>query len=414
MKKTLLYIVLSVIILLIVNGCEREKLPVIDPYPVEIFDPVSPQKNNDMKLYVHYMPWFETPETNGGVWGQHWTMSNKNPNNIDESGKREIASHYYPLIGPYASSDKDLLEYHLLLMKYSGIDGLLVDWYGTRDLYDYPAIKRNTEVLMEMAGKVGLELGIVYEDQTLKAELEGINEKIEQAQADMKYLEANFFNKTNYIKAAGKQLLLVFGPQEISEANDWSSIFSVLNVKPSVLALYGHSTAMNNTTVRNAEGEYIWVDATPMETKYAAKDNFELFMGGAYPGFHDFYKEGGWGESVLSAIDYAGGATFRNLLNTAKSNNVDMLQLITWNDFGEGTMIEPTDEFGYTFLSDLQTFSGVSYNTSVLENIYKYYVLKKQYPNNPKVQSALSQAFYYFISLQQDKARSILDNYKIN
>lgn len=414
MEKTLLYIALSAVIALIVSGCGRDSLPVIDPYPVEIFEPVSPQKSNATKLYVHYMPWFETPETNGGAWGQHWTMANKNPNNMDESGKREIAAHYYPLIGPYASSDKDVLEYHLLLMKYSGIDGILVDWYGTRDLYDYPAVKRNTEVLMEVAGKVGMELGIVYEDQTLRAEMEGINEKIEQAQADMRYLETNFFNKSNYIKAAGKPLLLVFGPQEISKPDDWSSIFSVLKTKPSFLTLYAHSGATNNTNTKNAQGEYIWVDATSIETKYAVKDNFELFMGGAYPGFNDFYKEGGNGESVLADIDYANGDTFRNLLNIAKSNNVDMLQLITWNDFGEGTMIEPTEEFGYTFLSELQAFSGVLYNTSVLENIYKYYVLKKQYPNNLKVQSALSQAFYYFISLQQDKAQSILDNYKIN
>lgn len=414
MKKIILYAALTVVVSLIVNGCERDKLPIIDPYPVEIFEPASPQKSNDMKLYVHYMPWFETPETNGGAWGQHWTMANKNPNNMDENGKREIAAHYYPLIGPYASGDKDALEYHLLLMKYSGIDGLLVDWYGTRDLYDYPAVKRNTEVLMDVAGKVGLELAIVYEDQTLRAEMEGTDEKMAQAQADMKYLEANFFNKSNYIKVDGKPLLLVFGPQEISSPDNWSTILSVLNTKPSFLALYGHSGATNSAATKNAQGEYIWVDATSMDTKYAAKDNFELFMGGAYPGFHDFYKEGGWGESVLSSIDYADGATFRNLLNMAKSNHVDMLQLITWNDFGEGTMIEPTEEFGYSFLSELQTFSGISYNTPVLEDIYKYYVLKKQYPNNLKVQSALSQAFYYFISLQQDKARSILDEYKVN
>lgn len=413
MKKIVLYIALFVVVPLIVNACGRENLPIIDPYPVEVFEPASPQKSNSMNLYVHYMPWFETPETNGGAWGQHWTMADKNPNNMDENGKREIAAHYYPLIGPYASSDKDALEYHLLLMKYSGIDGLLVDWYGTRDLYDYPAVKRNTEVLMEVAEKVGLELGIVYEDQTLRAEMEGVEEKIAQAQADMQYLETNFFNKSNYIKVDGKPLLLVFGPQEISRPDDWSAVFSVLNTKPSFLTLYAHSGATNNTTTKNAQGEYIWVDATPIETKYAAKDNFELFMGGAYPGFNDFYKEGGWGESVLADIDYTNGATFRNLLNMAKNNNVDMLQLITWNDFGEGTMIEPTEEFGYSFLADLQSFSGVSYNTSVLENIYKYYVLRKQYPNNLKVQSALSQAFYYFISLQHDKAQGILDNYNI-
>ncbi len=30
------------------------------------------------------------------------------------------------------------------------------------------------------------------------------------------------------------------------------------------------------------------------------------------------------------------------------------IQLVTWNDYGEGTMIEPTHEFGYTFLEIVQ------------------------------------------------------------
>lgn len=51
------------------------------------------------------MPWFETRETNtNGQWGIHWTMANKNPDNIiGEGNKREIAAHYYPEIQPYGS-----------------------------------------------------------------------------------------------------------------------------------------------------------------------------------------------------------------------------------------------------------------------------------------------------------------------
>ena len=52
-------------------------------------------------------------------------VNNRNPNIVDATGKRQIASHYYPKIGPYASSDPDVIEYHLLLMKYAGVDGVL-------------------------------------------------------------------------------------------------------------------------------------------------------------------------------------------------------------------------------------------------------------------------------------------------
>ena len=28
-------------------------------------------------VMMHYMPWFDTPETNDGRWGLHWTMQNR-------------------------------------------------------------------------------------------------------------------------------------------------------------------------------------------------------------------------------------------------------------------------------------------------------------------------------------------------
>src|SRR6266436_5988189 len=63
------------------------------------------------KMYMHYMPWFQTPSSLGGTssdWGWHWKMNTQNPNIVDASGKRQIASHYYPKIGTYDSTDSDV------------------------------------------------------------------------------------------------------------------------------------------------------------------------------------------------------------------------------------------------------------------------------------------------------------------
>ncbi|KAA6334766.1 hypothetical protein EZS27_016948 [termite gut metagenome] len=396
---------------LLCTGCNGEKPQNknTEEFILEVLEPVTVNKSNGMKLYVHYMPWFEDKTTNNGIWGQHWTMANKNPDVIDTNGKHEIASWYYPVIGPYASSDSDVIEYHLLLMKYAGIDGVLIDWYGTRDLWDYPANKRNTEALVKTLVKVGLEFAVVYEDRTLREGLDSFD-KVAQAKADMRYLEMNFFNKDNYIKISGKPLLLIFGPQEIKTPSDWTSVFSVLKTKPTFLTLYAHSAgSVNNSTQTNSEGEYIWPDATPMETKYSRKNDFEVFMGGAYPGFKDYYEEGGGGSSPLAAIPHENGALFGELLEMARTKGVDYLQLITWNDFGEGTMIEPTLEFRYTFLTELQRFAGVSYDVSVLEYILKLYDLRKKYINNTFAQEKITQAFYYLVSLQTEKAVKLID-----
>ena len=45
-------------------------------------------------------------------------------------GKRDIASYYYPSIGPYATNDDRVLDYHFELMKLAKVDGIILDWYG--------------------------------------------------------------------------------------------------------------------------------------------------------------------------------------------------------------------------------------------------------------------------------------------
>jgi hypothetical protein len=387
-----------------------------DGFEVVKFEPAPVTKSNSTGLYVHYMPWFETKETNGGKWGQHWTMANRNPDNVAPDGTREIAAHYYPLIGPYASSDAEVIDYHLLLMKYSGIDVVLIDWYGTRDLYDYPANRRNTEALVKGLERVGLEFAIVYEDQTLGAgggsdQLDA-SAQIDQAQRDMQYLETNFFGKSNYVRIDGKPLLMTFGPQQLNTAAEWTSVFAVLRTKPAFVALYGHARLANSETVKNATGEYIWVDAIPIETKYAEKENFDIFWGGAWPGFDDFYVEGGGGTSPLADIDHENGALLTRLLDMAKTQGVERLQLITWNDFGEGTMLEPTREFGFNFLGRVQSFAGVSYSTSTLEGILDYYNLKKELKGDKEAEKRLQQAFYYYISAQESEAAQLMNELK--
>ncbi len=399
---------IAVALIIAMYSCAKE-----DPAPgniVKEFNPVPVVKTNDLPLYAHYMPWFEDRSTsNNGNWGWHWTMNNQNPDIILEDNRRQIASHYYPLIGPYASSDPDLLEYHLLLMKYSGIDGILIDWYGTYDVYDYAMNKRNTEALVEKIEKVGLKFAIVYEDATVKNIIQQTSEEDGRsiARMDMVYLQQKFFSKESYITVDGKPLLLVFGPNHFNQPTDWDFVMSVFSNKPCFMPLWSRSGETGSAT----GGEFIWVDLVNVDEKYATASSHNYFGGGAWPGFHDFYKEGGAGTGYFY-IDHSNGQVWRNLLQKALDNkqHIKFLQLITWNDFGEGTIIEPTREFGYSYLEELQQFTGLDYDISQLEFITKQYNLRKRYKSDIKSQQSLDQAFYYWVSLQHSKAQNIIDS----
>ncbi len=373
-------------------------------------------KRNPKKLYVHYMPWFHSKEYDG-FWGQHWTMTNKNPDSFNEFGNREIASHYYPLIGPYASKDPDLHEYHLLLMKLSGIDGVIFDWYGSRDIHDYGALKENTESFVKEIEEVGLEFAIMYEDKVaqyaMARELNIRNKEIVGVEAvieDIKYIENTYFKSENYIRKNGNEMLFVFGPHFLISSEDWMEVFSNIKKRPEVFTLWKASDRVGI----NSRGEFSWIDKEHLETLNGyynyARENGINTVGGAYAGFNDFYSEGGWREPGERdwIIPHENGYTFSETLDLMDGESVEFIQLLTWNDFGEGTMLEPTQEFGFAYLRKLQLYSGVSYTEEELNLPYNLYMIKKKYYRNTRLNNVLDGVYRFIYELELKKAALLL------
>lgn len=368
-------------------------------------------KNNSKKIYVHYMPWFFNIEQDG-YWGQHWTMCNKNPNIIDSYGNREIASHYYPLIGPYSSNDNDLQEYHLLLMKLSGIDGVIFDWYGSRDANDYSALKSSTESFIKEIEDVGLEFAIMYEDKTVqyKATPEDNNSIINNAVLDLQYIQDTYFTSNNYIKINNSELLFLFGPNYITNPVDWKSIVPQLNATPYFMSLWEASNRLG----QYAGGEFSWVDPNHMTTlsnyyQYSILNNIQT-VGSIYPGFNDYYYEGGWRPNTNNdwVINNNGTQVFNETLMLTDASAAEFIQLITWNDFGEGTMIEPTNEFGFSYLEQVQSYTGVPYTYDDLQLPYKLYLLRKKYKNDNRLQTILDRVYQFIFKLDLYKAKRLL------
>jgi hypothetical protein len=73
----------------------------------------------------------------------------------------------------------------------------------------------------------------------------------------------------------------------------------------------------------------------------------------AFPGFHDYYGQASVRQSYGYLDDFL-GATFELTLDAALRARSTAIQIATWNDFGEGTMIEPTLQRGYRDLETLQ------------------------------------------------------------
>lgn len=353
------------IALLLAAGCQAAPA---SPQAAQATTPTPSAQPTRTLLLAHYMPWYQTPEVSG-YWGWHWEMDHFNPDQVDENGRPQIASHYLPLTGPYDSKDDAVLEYQTLLMKLSGIDGVIVDWYGSSTFADYGIINQATARLFEHVQKAGLLFAICYEDQTIKhmvaqkqlSETPGDpRSAMAQGEADLLYLQETWFNQPAYLKYQGQPVLFNFGPQYFINGADWETLFMALEARPALVTLDGHFVSAAIATfpwppMYLSQGGVLYLPSLEgyLNNYYQKARRYPYRVAGAFPGFHDIYKEAGVGESYgyLEARD---GETFALTLDEAIEQSPDVIQLITWNDYGEGTIIEPTAEFGYRYLEMLQ------------------------------------------------------------
>ena len=386
----------------------------------------TPPAHADPKpVMVHYMPWYVS-KSYSGYWGWHWTMNHYNPDTVDGTGRREIASWHYPLIGPYDSLDPAVLEYHVLLMKLAGIDGVIVDWYGKDNYLDYGVNNQRTLALLGYVRKAGLKFSLCYEDQTIQHEIDGnyINASaaMTQAQQTMRYAETNYFTDASYLRLNGSPVYLNFGPQYFKTDSQWVSIFSVLNAsnQPAFFTLDNRYAA--------GAGAFDWPPMwlsgggtltthqlnTYLNSFDAQGAGWPAFVSSAFPRFRDIYQQAGVGSSY-GTLDDRNGQTFLETLRRAVTNGSDLIQVVTWNDHGEGTVIEPTLEFGYRDLGVIQDFrrqywdASFPYHTNDLAVALRLYNLRKQYVNNAAMNAELNRVFTNIVASKLENALLQLD-----
>ena len=369
-------------------------------------------------VMVYYMPWFRAKPFSDN-WGWHWTMDHFNPDTVSVSGERQIASWYYPLIGPYDSSDPAVLEYHVLLMKLAGVDGVIVDWYGSSDFLDYGINNQATLKLFQCVRNAGLKFSICYEDQTIQHMIDGnflaAHDAIAHARQEMLYLETNFFSDAGYLRLQGRPVLLNFGPQHFMMSSNWEDIFSVL-ATTNQPAFFTEDNRLPAGT-----GAFTWppmwmsrvpgtggvLSGAALKSYLADFDQktgtWPAFISSAFPRFHDIYQRAG----VRNYWGYLGdrhGDTLRETLGRGMTNSSAIVQVVTWNDFGEGSMVEPTREYGYRDLGIIQDFRrlylepGFSRNTNDLAMALRFYNLRRQYLANVVVSAELDRIFTNIVS----------------
>jgi hypothetical protein len=180
------------------------------------------------------------------------------------------------------------------------------------------------------------------------------SDDIAAATKALTWLAENCFTAPEYVTVDGKPILLVFGPQYFAKT-ELRKIASGLAVRPMLFGL----PHLSQTT--GMEGAFGWPPVTggreivPDSWKMYLSELYarDAFMSVAFAAFKDIYREAELHDSY-GFLDGRNGLTFTETLAMAKSSRSSIIQIATWNDYGEGTMIEPTTKNGFRYLEELQ------------------------------------------------------------
>ena len=342
---------------------------VITCNPVEIpegeFTDTTVSSHGGPLILVHYMPWYRGPstkaqESNLSSYGGHWTRWGAFNPTQTTNGKARIFAKQYPLTGPYHSSNTALLEYQVSLMKIAGIDGVIFDWYGAYDSNDFLENHGYTTAMVSVLRRAGLFHSAMYEDNTLNMMVNQnpapvTDESLRIGKYSFDWAQTNWFaHDPLYVRYEGRPVVFCFGPQHFKTKTHWDYVFMNVKPEPFFIDLDNHYAASDSSF----NWPPMWASVGGVLTQarliqyldqfYNQKRNKPYRAASVFPAFDDAYV------TSYGYLAYDNGAVFDLTWKKAIDFNPQIIQIVTWNDYGEGTIIEPTIERGYKELEYVQ------------------------------------------------------------
>jgi hypothetical protein len=341
---------------------------------------------SEKKVYADYHPYRYTREHDGtpGLWKYSGTAAgsaltntavNWNPDVIDARGRHQIASRSYPAVGMQSMRDPDYLEYTVLLAKAAGLDGFIVESMKT------PTPDPAYEALAAMGRRYGLEVGVVC----------NLKDVADDGLKMIAYLLAtNLTQRSEWPVIGGHPLVLLWhgttaAADTVQRGCDAVRAKGVQAPCFFRWILLGGLFASGSPRLDSLPaagkrwldlGVYLqpWVPSrlrprdgfTPDWDRYATAADavaYQQVWQNLYQTDPDRFPAGtrmiavtpgcdnracaGWGRA-LNYIPRNEGETYRRMWEFAVTNreSFDIVFLATWNDFTEGTHLEPTEEEG--------------------------------------------------------------------
>ena len=253
---------------------------------------------------IFYYPWYGTPDRDGSYG--HWAEGGHSP-------PYDLASNYYPHRGPYSSSDPAVLRAQMAQIARAGVSEIVVSWWGWGSPEDL-----RLSAVYAAARRAGLEVAVhiePYKGRTAAT-----------VEADIAHL-----------RTLGISDFYVYRPFDTITVGDWTGLKErLIGVR-----LFAQTTLVGVAAAARFDGIYTYdvlaLDgASFVRLCNQARVAALLCAPSVGPGFDARRAIG-----IERTKARRGGATYDGMWRAALEARPDLVTITSYNEWEEGTQIEP-------------------------------------------------------------------------
>jgi hypothetical protein len=282
---------------------------------------------NETRLFLaFYYPWYGTPDGPAGNW-LHWTP------------QRGYDSTHVPLIGFYDSRSEEVISYHVRTAKSVGLDGFISSWWGPDNYIDdaFPMLLKAAE---EFGLKATIYLEIAQSPQDLADQLH--------------YVLTRYGDHPAFLSWDGRPVIFIYGRvMGDLELGEFAQVFSELETQG--LPAFYLADRLDVNYLQVFDGLHTYSPLSNMDKYHELTDECDalgkVFAATIAPGYDDtIIRDPGL------VVDRDNGSFYQDSWETIMLSQPDWVLITSWNEWHEGSEIEPSLEFGDLYLNLTQEY----------------------------------------------------------
>jgi glycoprotein endo-alpha-1,2-mannosidase len=253
---------------------------------------------------IFYYPWYGTPSRDG-AW-EHWNQNLHRPPN-------DLYSRFYPATGAYSSADPAIVDTQMAEIAAAGVDQVVISWWGRGSAED-----KRLPLVLAAARRHRLQPAIHLEPYGGRSPTTiGVD--------------------LSYLASLGIRDVYVYHPRDFA-ASDWAALRAQ---SPASLRLFAGTDLIGFAAAGRFDGFYTYDFIGDNGAKFIrlcaqAHAVHILCAPSVGPGYDGIRA----GEAPLLSAR-RNGRTYDDLWNAAIAAKPDVITITSFNEWGEGTQIEP-------------------------------------------------------------------------